>query len=162
MGSKTIAVVLAVLAGSFTWLYTYKDDKNKFWIGLAAELIGWILILPPIIVWIWSIVDQASKPSSYFNDLEGSKTIAVVLAIFCGPLTWLYTYEADKKKFWIWVGLVATLSVLTVIAVSVALVEIDLALLGITTLAIGLLGMFSWVYVIIDRAVKPSDYFDRI
>jgi hypothetical protein len=30
-----------------------------------------------------------------------NKTAAVLLAVFLGPWTWLYTYARDSKKFWI-------------------------------------------------------------
>ena len=33
-----------------------------------------------------------------------SKTTAVVLAVFLGPWSWLYTFKRDQAKFWIWLG----------------------------------------------------------
>ena len=69
MGSRAVAILLAVFFGPFTWLYTYDEDKTKFWLGLIGSTVGWILILPPFIVWIWSIVDQATKSSDYFENL---------------------------------------------------------------------------------------------
>ena len=33
------------------------------------------------------------------------KTISVVLAVFFGPLSWLYTYRKDQIKFWSCLGL---------------------------------------------------------
>jgi hypothetical protein len=42
-------------------------------------------------------------PGSYpvFIQPNKSKTVALLLAVFLGSATWLYTYETDKKKFWI-------------------------------------------------------------
>ena len=36
--SKTVSVILAVLLTYWTWLYTYKRDKRKFWIALAVSI----------------------------------------------------------------------------------------------------------------------------
>jgi len=35
-----------------------------------------------------------------------SKTTAVILAIFLGFWSWLYTYKKDYKKFWIYLGII--------------------------------------------------------
>jgi hypothetical protein len=70
---KTTAVLLAVFLGSWTWLYTYKRDTAKFWVGLgvgvlgallAVVLVGYFVILG---IWIWAIVDAASKPESWYR-----------------------------------------------------------------------------------------------
>lgn len=71
--SRTTAIVLAVLFGVWTWLYTYRLDGKKFWIGLVGGVVGVLLSL--IIVgyfillglWIWAIVDAASKPDVYYQ-----------------------------------------------------------------------------------------------
>ena len=36
--SKTAAILLAVFLSFFTWLYTYRRDYWKFWIGLAVAV----------------------------------------------------------------------------------------------------------------------------
>lgn len=38
--SKTAAVLLAVFLGPWTWLYTYRRNAWKFWVGLASGLLG--------------------------------------------------------------------------------------------------------------------------
>lgn len=40
------------------------------------------------------------------NPNTKSKTTAVVLAIFLGFWSWLYTYKKDFKKFWIYLGII--------------------------------------------------------
>jgi hypothetical protein len=70
--SKGVAILLAVFLSFWTWLYTYKRDAQKFWIGLAVAVVGGILsaffIGIPIVlgVWIWAIVDVARKSDSYY------------------------------------------------------------------------------------------------
>ena len=84
--SKTTAVLLAVFLSFWTWLYTFKRDSTKFWIGLGAGIGGFVLrivleasstVALNIIgalaffacslgVWIWAIVDASTKPSEYY------------------------------------------------------------------------------------------------
>ena len=69
---KGVAVLLSVFWSFWTWLYIDKKDAGKFWIGLALaifggitalSLVGWLIVLG---VWIWAIVDRATKPESYY------------------------------------------------------------------------------------------------
>jgi hypothetical protein len=70
--SKGVAILLAVFLSFWTWLYTYKRDAQKFWIGLAVAVLGGILVefligIPIVLgVWIWAIVDVARKSDSYY------------------------------------------------------------------------------------------------
>jgi hypothetical protein len=43
--SKTTAVVLAIFLGIWSWLYTYKFNKNKFWVALTTYLAFSVVIL---------------------------------------------------------------------------------------------------------------------
>ncbi len=71
--SKTTAVVLAVFLAFWTWLYSYKTDAWKFWVGLPVYVLGFILT--PIGVGffltfgihIWAIIDAAVKPAIYYD-----------------------------------------------------------------------------------------------
>ncbi len=65
--SKTVAIVLAVIFGFWTWLYTYDyaTDKKKFWINLVLSVLTlgfWTLV-----AWIWAIIYTATKPDEYFT-----------------------------------------------------------------------------------------------
>jgi len=98
--SKTSAVLLAAFLGAWSWLYTYKKNKNKFWfsVGLVTALsliiftwaavasmgdyvsdvefevrrvFAWAWLLSPAAVWIWAIVDNSlKKPEWYENYFE--------------------------------------------------------------------------------------------
>jgi TIR domain len=62
---KTAAVLLAVFAGLFTWLYTYRRDSRKFWLhlGLSVVTVGiWF-----IVAWIWAIIDVALRPAEWYD-----------------------------------------------------------------------------------------------
>jgi TM2 domain-containing membrane protein YozV len=65
---KTVAVLLAVFLSFWTWLYTYKKDAWKFWLGLGLNLVGWaVLFIPNFAIWIWAIVDVAVKPKEFYE-----------------------------------------------------------------------------------------------
>lgn len=62
MKEKTISVILAIFFGYWAWLYTYKVDATKFWVGLVISLtMWWLFFIPNIIVYIWAVVDAVSK-----------------------------------------------------------------------------------------------------
>ena len=71
--SKVISVLLAVFLSFWTWLYTYKFDKYKFWVGLAGTVIGLCFLfiffigIIPIGIWIWSIIDTATKDQEWLD-----------------------------------------------------------------------------------------------
>jgi len=78
--SKTTAVLLAVFLSFWTWLYTFKVDASKFWIGLGVGVGSFILraavmsafsaavvVLAPLAIWIWAIVDTAARPDSFYR-----------------------------------------------------------------------------------------------
>ena len=64
-----------------------------------------------------------------------TKTTSVVLAVFLGFWTWLYTYKKDSWKFWVNMPL--------------------------TILTIGIWGIVSWPWAVIDVAVRPSQWYEE-
>ena len=77
--SKTASVLLAVFLAFWTWLYTYKKDAWKFWVGVGLAILiivlaivsagtsllaTWIISLG---VWIWAIVDVAIKNDKWYR-----------------------------------------------------------------------------------------------
>ena len=80
---KKTSILLAVFLSFWTWLYTYKKDIWKFWIGLGISVlclfimvvvaIGnaistptflWFFIL---VVWIWAIIDSVVKNTEWYK-----------------------------------------------------------------------------------------------
>lgn len=61
---KTVAVLLAVFLGFWTWVYTYQRDSGKFWLNLVLSVVT--LGIWGIVAWIWAIVDACTKPTSYY------------------------------------------------------------------------------------------------
>lgn len=71
---KSVAILLAVFLAFWTWLYTYKADSTKFWVGLGVDVVFGVLGLgfaPFFLVnagiWIWAIADTASKPDAFYR-----------------------------------------------------------------------------------------------
>lgn len=73
---KTIALILAIFTGHFTWLYTYERDQQKFWIGLGIWLMGFLLlfflvgIFAWLGIWIWAIVDVVQRSEEWYANYE--------------------------------------------------------------------------------------------
>ena len=65
--------------------------------------------------------------------IQKDKIVALLLAIFFGPFTWIYTYQKDAWKFWLNIGL------------------------SIVTL--GLYGIVAWIWAIIDVSIKPDEFY---
>ncbi len=73
--TKTTAVLLAIFLSFWTWLYTFKADSTKFWIGLGVGIGAVVLspfllgipLLAPLGIWIWAIVDTASKRETWYQ-----------------------------------------------------------------------------------------------
>ncbi len=71
---KSVAVLLAVFLGAWTWVYTYKRDASKFWVGIVLTLVGYPLVfafgfglLVIFGVWLWAVIDTASKSQTYYQ-----------------------------------------------------------------------------------------------
>ncbi len=68
--NRSTAIILAVLFGPFSWIYTWKYDHWKFWLSLILSI---ILILPTvgfilIIEWFWAVVDSIVKDQRLFKN----------------------------------------------------------------------------------------------
>ena len=71
--SKRRAVLFAVLFSFWTWVYTYRRDRFRFWMGLSLNLFG--ALVPAhalgesvfLFVWIWALVDTVTKPKAWYR-----------------------------------------------------------------------------------------------
>ena len=81
--SKTASVLLAVLLSFWTWLYTYKKDAWKFWVGVALTIFISILFAYMVSsiflyilglgIWFWAIIDVAIKKGEWYRSYPGKK-----------------------------------------------------------------------------------------
>lgn len=78
-----------------------------------------------------------------------SRSTAVLLAIFLGYFTWLYTYERDAWKFWV------------NLAVAFANVFLIVVTIGFWLIVAVPLGIGVWIWAIVDVAAKPQQFYDR-
>lgn len=123
--SQALAVVLAILVGHFSWLYTWKFDAWKFWaalaisagLALAAGFIWSTIFAEAVVIWVGSglltllaIIDQARKPTSYWENYRlrpktklTAKLLAgrlVLVAAVAAPLiAWQLTIRSQPADF---------------------------------------------------------------
>lgn len=79
-------------------------------------------------------VQPINPQVAQLQPMPKDKTAAVLLAVFLGFWTWLYTYKKDAWKFWL------------NLALSIVFIWI-------------LYPVIAWVWAIIDVAVKPDSYY---
>ena len=135
---------------------------NKFCSACGSPILETAVICP-----------QCGSPTSkYLN--QGpvpvkSKTTAVVLAVFLGIWSWLYTYELNKRKFW--VSLIAYLGLCVVTGIRIAFVasqsaqgnyssDTERVVWGIFAFVWLLSPLVLSVWSIIDNATKPSSFYE--
>jgi len=75
---KAIAILLALFLGPFAWFYTIDDpkDKQKFWIGIACDVVGLLTLAVGIglliifVVGIWALVDVLQRDKAYYQNFR--------------------------------------------------------------------------------------------
>ena len=76
--SKGIAILLAVFLSFWTWLYTYRMNKVKFWVGFGLAVVGAVLsivgvgLLIVAGVWLWAVIDSIATPDQKYLTYLGS------------------------------------------------------------------------------------------
>jgi len=136
---------------------------NKFCSACANPLIETAVICPKC----------GSPTSEYLRQGPSSiksKTTAVVLAVFLGIWSWLYTYELNKKKFWVSVGIFGTLSLVFFIRDSYFWYRRDLGIeLETPEVVFTVVANAAWllspiglaIWAIIDNASKSSSWYEQ-
>lgn len=134
--NKIIGIILAVFFGPWTWLYTYRRDPGKAAAGLGYSLSMLISLLlymlqikihPPsgfddsggfigmgalqalLFTWIAALGSSISEKKWQLSGIQNrERNVAICLALFLGPWTWIYTYKKDYRKYWFlvlaWLG----------------------------------------------------------
>lgn len=96
--SKTPAVLLAVFLGYWSWLYTFKVNKNKFFIALGAGVLSFI-------IQIATLVSNASQQTLYqacINDAVWGSTSLTECIQYMPDYTMTYVAGAISFGFWLW------------------------------------------------------------
>ncbi|HZD64947.1 MAG TPA: zinc-ribbon domain-containing protein [Acidimicrobiales bacterium] len=101
--SKTAAILLAVFLSFWTWLYTFRWNATKFWIGLGVSVGSWLLA---------SIVGAETYTVSYYDVYgyyhpgNGAGIPLIVLGVLASIGIWVWaivdtamTREADFSNY---------------------------------------------------------------
>lgn len=71
--AKWLAVLLAVFLSFWTWLYTYRKDRPKFWAGLCLAIAGSFFPVVHlgaavvVVVWLAAVLDALRKPKEWYR-----------------------------------------------------------------------------------------------
>lgn len=105
--SKTTAVLLAVFLGFWSWLYTFKVDKAKFFIGLGLQVLNYFFLIQwfsEFMVSSTAYTDCVSN--SYYSDYSyGSSctpisvfTTNYLIATALGFGSWLWAVIDQSRR----------------------------------------------------------------
>lgn len=96
----------------------------------------WILMIPAIVLFIILLRILLAFIKG-LCDGPRSKNTAVVLAVFFSFWAWLYVFtEENQWKFWL--------------------------NLCLTIVTLGIWGIVAWIWAIIDLALKPIGYYEKL
>ena len=92
-----------------------------------------------------------------------SKAVAILLAVFFGFFTWIYTWKNDAWKFWVSLGVTIGFLLLImffgvlgfVFNEAFIIIAVILYILSILV-SIGL-----WIWAIVDQSAKSESYYTR-
>jgi hypothetical protein len=90
--SKTTAVVLAVFFGPWSWLYTYAQNKVKFWVAFPFMVIYVIIALFAVL----AIVSFSS--SGYYSASSNISNIVAGINFFVNFPLWLWALIDNARK----------------------------------------------------------------
>lgn len=103
--NKLASILLAVFLGFWTWLYTYKRDVKKFWIGLSIYIVAFVIFCAFIIYFIISI-PWSPESTLELTDTQTGMVILfwillVLIQMACnGIWIWAIIDTAIKKDEW--------------------------------------------------------------
>jgi hypothetical protein len=90
--SKTVAVVLAIFFGYWSWLYTYKINKGKFWFFLIADIVRTIYMFRLIIT-------QSNIDIYNFSQIISSDFyVAILFSSILTVISWLWALISNSTK----------------------------------------------------------------
>jgi hypothetical protein len=92
-----------------------------------------------------------------------SKSTAVILAVFFGPWSWLYTYQLNMVKFWISVGGMFGVWLLEMLLIVSLARSGSGAIVGFLVIFVNYLYLsFCWIWSIIYNSIRPTSAYERM
>lgn len=94
------------------------------------------------------------------NPNAKSKTTAVLLSIFLGFWSWLYTYKKDSKKFWTYLILILAGSIIVGLLISkITTSSLVLVNYGTWIWLYFLINASSYIWVLINSIGRPESFY---
>ncbi len=94
--SKTAAVLLAVFLGPWTWLYTYRRNAWKFWVGLGAGVVGVVLA---IVLGFVLAVSTSSCANQFYGSYGCYQTTSALPAV---GIFFVVLFYVVWFAVWVW------------------------------------------------------------
>ena len=91
--SKTMAILLALLLGLFTWLYTYKQDARKFWLGLGLTILSLIVFLAAL----GFVLGDAAAPGT-LTHLNANWLLPMMVSFMVVSVLWIWSLLDVLRK----------------------------------------------------------------
>ncbi len=85
--TKTAAVLLAVFLGPWTWLYTYRRNAWKFWVGLVGGAAGFVIAIIVAGTYVGSTgfatCSSNGYPCNYYSHASSTAPLAIFAIVVC-------------------------------------------------------------------------------
>ena len=111
------------------------DNILKFTVNILSVIVGIFSVMAFLLIPLWIIMILKTNRRNISGNHGLSKNTAVLLAVFLGLWSWVYTYERNKTKFWVCLGLLIP--------------------------TVGYFSIVAWIWAIIDATSKPDEYYEQ-
>lgn len=137
-------IAIAQIVVHFVLTTTVSSDGYSAGIGhspvavvlnILSVLLGIAAILGILGIPVWIIMLLKVKRYNEGSGTGLSRTVGILFAILLPPFYWLYTYERDRVKFWL--------------------------NLGLCVITFGYFGIVSWIWGIIEAANHTEAYYTQ-
>jgi hypothetical protein len=114
--------------------------------------------------------NQSNSAIALKSEHAKSKVASILLAVFLGFWTWLYTYKKDGWKFWTGLGLGLAGGILFVVLIALwvssgtsSTSDLTAAFLGLLIVAsiFSILESALQIWAIVDTAIKKGEWYDK-
>jgi hypothetical protein len=181
--SKTIAVLLAVFLGPWTWLYTFRKDAWKaavglgipstflvqtviFWINISREtapgnvdmpaihfFTGFLFIFTAFISWLWAVIDTSIKKVEWYHKLTRDINKNAAVSFAVFLGAWTWLYTYEKDYIKFWIAMVLVIGG----GIYLSIISFEWVI-GVTPLV----GIIIWIFALVISIKRPASFYKSL